>query len=84
MTASRSRSFRGLGGTAASVSLLFGSPALLLELDHGPASRAAAQDTNPYGTIDPVDSSISVLRRAVGNAASPAALPPPGSDFFFP
>ncbi|MEC8321064.1 MAG: hypothetical protein VX012_06620 [Planctomycetota bacterium] len=74
MTASRSRSFRGLGGTAASVSLLFGSPALLLELDHGSASRAAAQDTNPYGTIDPVDSSISVLRRAVGNAASPAAL----------
>jgi hypothetical protein len=37
-------------------------------------STAVAQDVNPYGRIDPIEASASVLRRAVGRDATPGAL----------
>ncbi len=33
-----------------------------------------AQDVNPYGRIDPIDASASVLRQAVGSAGVPGAI----------
>lgn len=37
-------------------------------------SSAVGQDLDPYGRIDPVDASASVLRRAIGPGGSPAVL----------